>query len=115
MTVTDHWAILCHPAWGHVRHMNGFLARSLRRRRQDSNLGISYLLHHTHTVKASIELKQLLLEEGESEIEASRLVSKVRFIGLVAPAEVKENKELLLPFVMEWNLMPHLNICGMVL
>jgi hypothetical protein len=92
MAVNEHWVVLSHPAWGHVRHMNGFLARTLRRRRHNNdNLGITYLLHHTHAVKAEKELRQLLDEEGETSSECDRLCSKVLFIGLVAPDSVLQD------------------------
>jgi hypothetical protein len=91
--VTDHWVVACHPAWGHVRHMNGFIARSLRRLRNKDTLGITYMLHHTHVKKASLELIQLFKEEGESDFEASRLITRIRFVGLKALESLLKDKE----------------------
>lgn len=88
----EHWVILCHPAWGHVRHFNGFLTRILRRHRE-RNVRITYLVHHTHARKARAEVSQLMLEEGESYEESEKLLNKIRFIGLAPTQALLESPE----------------------
>lgn len=85
--IFTHWAILCHPAWGHVRHFNGLVVRILRRYRT-RKIRITFLVHHTHALKAAKEVEQLFQEEGEQQAEIDRLMASIRFIGLAATSEL---------------------------
>lgn len=89
--IQDLFSILPRPFRGHVRHLNGFIARVLRRT-QERQLVITYLLHQTHAGKAANELVTILEEEGESPNALARMMSRIRFVGLDGTPELLESE-----------------------